>query len=111
MSSPDSSSPGDWQSDDNQLQALAVVERDVRREEAQGKGRRMDLDWFEEPEAPHLTTRVDMADDLFRQKVLETPSSPFASPSFLDCQAEDYDWTDSPLGRDLVALPPLLEGG
>ena len=104
LSSPDSSSAGDWQSDDDQLQAVAVVERDDRRDEAQSKGRRMDLDWTEEPEVPYLTTREEVVDDPVHH-VLETPSSPFASPSFSDCLADDHGWTDSPLREDPISLP------
>ena len=94
---------------DRPLQPAAVGEKDMRREEAQSKGRRTDVEWTEE--FPLLPMRVDPAGDQARHKVLETPSDPFASPSFLDCLAEDYDWADSPLGRDPVALPPPLEGG
>ena len=40
----DSSSAGDWQSDDDQPQAVAVEASDMRREGAQGEGRRLDVD-------------------------------------------------------------------
>ena len=79
LRSPDTSSAGDWQSDDDQPQAAADAECDVRREEAQGTERRMD-------------------------NYSDRPSSPFASPSFLDCLAANYDRTDSPLNGDHVAF-------
>ena len=104
-SSSDSSSAGDWQSDDDQLQAVAVEANDTRREEAQGEERRMDVDLMEIPEVPYPMMRVGTAEDLVRQNVLATPSSPLASPSFLDCLADHYDRTDSPPRRDPVPSP------
>ena len=46
----DSSSAGDWQSDDDQPQAVAVEASDKRCEGAQGEGRRLDVDLKGGPE-------------------------------------------------------------
>ena len=67
----DSSSAGEWQSDDDQFQPAAVVENNTKREEAQSKGRRMDVEWTEEPEFPLLPMRVDLADDQARHNAVQ----------------------------------------
>ena len=59
---------------------------------------------MENPEIPRPPIGMDLAMDLGRHNYSDMPSSPLASPSFLDCLAANYDRTDSPLNRDHVAF-------